>query len=223
MIHVHTKIKRPDKELIDAFKDISSATTYEAAGRIGSVSPNIKPLKRDVKLLGTVMTVKCFPRDNLMLHKALQIAQEGDVLLVSTDNCPDYGYWGGLMTTSAISRKIGGLVIDGCIRDSEEILSMGFPVFCRGTCIRGTIKQNLGLINHQIIFGDMLVNPGDLILGDADGLVIIPQHDIKDVLTAAKKRIAKEEEKEKKLSNGITSVELNDLEKVFRSKGLVEK
>ena len=73
------------------------------------------------------------------------------------------------MTTSAISRKIGGLVIDGCIRDSEEILSMGFPVFSRGTCIRGTIKQNLGLINHQIIFGDVLVNPGDLVLGDADG------------------------------------------------------
>lgn len=175
-----------------------------------------------MKLLGTALTVKCFPRDNLMLHKAIAIAREGDVIIASTDGCADFGYWGGLMSTSAVSRKIAGLVIDGCIRDSEEILEMGFPVFCRGTCMRGTTKKNPGLINHPIIFGDVLINPGDLILGDADGLVAIPAADIEKVLEASKKRIENEIGKEAKLKKGITSVELNKLDNVFESLGMVE-
>ena len=223
MIHVYTKVNKPDKKLVESFKDVSAATAYEAAGRIGSVNPNIKPLKGDVRLLGTAMTVKCFPRDNLMLHKAIEIAEKGDIIVATTDSCSDFGYWGGLMSTSAVSRKIAGLVIDGCIRDSEEILEMGFPVFCRGTCIRGTTKKNLGLINHPIIFGDILINPGDLIIGDADGLVVIPRLDISKVLDASKKRIENEIDKEAKLKSGITSVELNNLDEVFTSLGMVEE
>jgi len=222
VIHIKTRINRPDKKIIESFKDIGAATVYEAAGRIGSISPNIKPLRGDVKILGTALTVKCFPRDNLMLHKAIAIAREGDVIIASTDGCADFGYWGGLMSTSAVSRKIAGLVIDGCIRDSEEILEMGFPVFCRGTCIRGTTKKNPGLINHPLIFGEVLINPGDLILGDADGLVAIPAPDIEKVLEASKKRIDNEIDKEAKLKKGITSVELNKLDKVFESLGMVE-
>lgn len=222
-VHIYTSISRPDKKIIESFKDIGAATVYEAAGRIGSINPNIKPLRQDVKLLGTALTVNCFPRDNLMLHKAIAVAGEGDVIVASTDGCPDFGYWGGLMSTSAVSRKIVGLVIDGCIRDSEEILEMGFPVFCRGTCIRGTTKKNPGLINHPLTFGDILINPGDLILGDGDGLVAIPQSAIPKVLEASNKRIENEIDKEAKLKKGITSVELNKLDKVFESLGMVEE
>ena len=223
MAHVITCVSRPNRSLIEAFRDLGAATVYEAAGRSGSVDPAIKPLARGVRLLGPALTVRCHPRDNLMLHKALQIAQAGDVLVAATDGYPQAGYWGGLMATSAMARKLGGLALDGCIRDSEEILSMGFPIFCRGTCIRGTTKSVLGSVNHPILFGEVVVNPGDLVLGDDDGLVIIPQANIETVLAAARKRVESEKQKAAVLAGGVSSVEFNKLEPVFRSLGLVEE
>jgi 4-hydroxy-4-methyl-2-oxoglutarate aldolase len=209
--------------LIEAFRDLGAATVYEAASRSGSVDPAIKPLARGVRLLGPALTVRCHPRDNLMLHKALQIAQQGDVLVAATDGYPQAGYWGALMATSAVARRVGGLAIDGCIRDSAEILRMGFPIFCRGTCIRGTTKSVLGSVNHPILFGEVIVNPGDLVLGDDDGLVIIPQANIETVLAAARKRVESEKQKAAVLAGGVSSVEFNKLEPVFRSLGLVEE
>jgi 4-hydroxy-4-methyl-2-oxoglutarate aldolase len=223
MAHVTKSVSRPDRRLIEAFRDLGAATVYEAAGRCGSVDPAIKPLARGVRLLGPALTVRCHPRDNLMLHKALQIAQEGDVLVAATDGYPQAGYWGGLMATSAVARKLGGLAIDGCIRDSSEIIEMGFPVFCRGTCMRGTTKGTLGSVNDTILFGEVLVSPGDLVLGDDDGLVIVARKDIEQVLAAARKRVENEQQKAAALERGASSVELNKLEPVFRSLGLVEE
>jgi 4-hydroxy-4-methyl-2-oxoglutarate aldolase len=223
MAHVITGISRPDRKLIEAYRGLGAATVYEAAGRVGSVHPAIKPLARGVRLLGPAVTVLCHPRDNLMLHKALQIAQEGDILVASTEGYPDAGYWGGLMATSAIARKLGGLAIDGCVRDSEEIVGMGFPVFCRGTCMRGTTKGILGSVNLPIMFGEVVVSPGDLVLGDDDGLVIVARADIEKVLAASRKRVENEKQKSAALSAGTSSVELNKLEPVFRSLGMVEE
>ena len=223
MVHVFTQVPRPDRKLVEAFKDLGAATVYEAAGRRGSVDPRIKPLARGIRLLGPALTVECHPRDNLMLHKALQIAQKGDVLVASTHGYSEAGYWGGLMAGSAIARQLGGLVIDGCVRDSTEILEMDFPVFCRGTCIRGTTKGILGRVNHPILFGEVVVKPGDLVLGDDDGLVIIARAEIEAVLKAAQERVAKEIRKASELAKGLSSVELNKLEPIFRSLGLVEE
>ncbi len=223
MAHVLTKFTRPERKLIEAFAGLGVATVYEAAGRVGSVHPAIKPLARGVRLLGPAVTVRCHPRDNLMLHKALQIAQEGDVLVATTDGYPEAGYFGGLMATSAMARKLGGLAIDGCVRDSEEIIRMGFPIFCRGTCVRGTTKGVLGTVNLPIQFGEVRVQAGDLILGDDDGLVVIPQPDIQKVLEASRKRVAAEEQKAVVLAGGVSSVEFNKLEPVFRGLGLVEE
>jgi 4-hydroxy-4-methyl-2-oxoglutarate aldolase len=223
MVHVFTQIQRPDRKSVEAFKDLGVATVYEAAGRKGSVDPRIKPLAGGIRLLGPVITVECHPRDNLMLHKALQIAEKGDVLVVSTQGHPDAGYWGGLMTGSAVARGLGGLAIDGCVRDSMEILKMAFPVFCRGTCIRGTTKGVLGRVNHPLLFGEVVVNPGDLILGDDDGLVIVARAEIETVLKAAQDRVAKELKKAAELATGVSSVDLNKLEPVFQSLGMVEE
>jgi 4-hydroxy-4-methyl-2-oxoglutarate aldolase len=223
MVHVVTKVTRPDRKLVDAFKDLAAATVYEAAGRRGSVDPGIKPLGRGIRVLGPALTVECHPKDNLMLHKALQIAQEGDVLVASTQGYPDAGYWGGLMATSAMARQLGGLVIDGCVRDSAEILEMGFSVFCRGTCMRGTVKGTLGRVNHPIVFGEVVVKPGDLVLGDDDGLVIVTRAEMEAVLKAARERVAKEVKKAAELAKGVSSVELNKLNKVFESLGLTEE
>ena len=223
MVHVFTQVPRPDRKLVEAFKDIGAATVYEAAGRRGSVDPRIKPLARGIRLLGPAFTVECHPKDNLMLHKALQIAEKGDILVASTQDYPEAGYWGGLMAGSAIARQLGGLVIDGCVRDSTEILEMRFPVFCRGTCIRGTTKGILGRVNHPILFGNVLVNPGDLVLGDDDGLVIVEREEIEAVLKAAQERDAKEEKKAAALAKGVSSVELNNLDRNFQALGLVEE
>ena len=223
MEHVFTRISRPDPKLVEAFRDLGAATVYEASGRRGSVDPRIKPLARGIRVLGPALTVECHPKDNLMLHKALQIAQKGDVLVASTQGYPDAGYWGGLMATSAMARQLVGLVIDGCVRDSAEILEMGFPVFCRGTCMRGTVKGTLGRVNHPIVFGEVVVKPGDLVLGDDDGLVIVARAEMEAVLKAARERVAKEVNKAAELAKGVSSVELNKLDKVFESLRLVEE
>jgi len=223
MVHVFNQVPRPDPKLVEAFKDLGAATVYEAAGRRGSVDPRIKPLAGGIRLLGPAFTVECHPKDNLMLHKALQIAQKGDVLVVSTQGFSEAGYWGDLMAGSAVARQLGGLAIDGCVRDSAEIIEMGFPVFCRGTCIRGTVKNTLGRVNHPLLFGEVVVKPGDLVLGDDDGLVIVDRAEIEAVLKAARERAAKEVNKRSELAKGVSSVELNKLEPVFRSLGLVEE
>jgi len=223
MAHVITKFNRPSADLLSEFKNFGAATVHEAAGRIGSVDPVIKPLGKGMRLLGPALTVRCFPKDNLMLHKALQIAQPGDIIVASTDGYPNAGYFGDLMATSAKALKIGGLAIDGTVRDGAEIIDMGFSVFCRGTCMRGTVKNTLGLVNHAILFGEVVVNPGDLVIGDDDGIVIIPQNKMEDVLEASRQRVAKEEDKASALSQGITSVELNKLDQVFERLGLTEE
>ncbi|UCE53515.1 MAG: 4-carboxy-4-hydroxy-2-oxoadipate aldolase/oxaloacetate decarboxylase [Desulfobacterales bacterium] len=222
MAHVITQIQRPPEKLVAQFKDFGAATVYEAAGQIGSVDPSIKPLSKNMRLLGAALTVRSHPKDNLMLHKALQIALPGDIIVAATDSYPNAGYFGDLMATSAMARQIGGLAVDGCVRDSSEIIEMGFPVFCHGTCMRGTVKQTLGSVNQSILFGDVVVNPGDLVLGDEDGIVIIPQSKMKAVLEATRLRVKKEKEKAAALKQGVSSVEYNKLDQVFQNLGLVE-
>jgi 4-hydroxy-4-methyl-2-oxoglutarate aldolase len=223
MIHVRTKIQRPPQELIEKFKPISVATVYEASGRKGFVNPKIKPIFRGMKLCGPAFTVQTVPGDNLMLHKALEKTQEGDIIVATVGDEYEYGYWGDLMSVQAKAKKLGGLAIDGCIRDSEEIIEMGFPIFSRGLAIRGTVKASLGLINYPINFGGTVVNPGDIILGDDDGIVIVRYEDCKEVLAKSKERVQKEEVKAKALMNGVTSVKYNNLDKIFESLNLREE
>lgn len=223
MVHVRKNFERPSKEIIEAFSKQASATVHEASGRKGPVASAIKPIAKGIKICGPALTVQCAPGDNLMLHKALEIAQPGDVIVATTNGGYEYGYWGGLMATSAIARNLGGLAIDGCIRDSEEIINMGFPIFARGFSIRGTVKNTLGLINYPTVFGGIMVEPGDLILGDDDGIVVVKRSECEEMLEKSIKRVKAEEEKTKILQSGISSVEYNKLTEVFAKLGLVEE
>lgn len=223
MIHVIRKIDRPSQELIKEFSTLASATVHEASGRKGYIDYDINPIRSGIKVCGPAFTVQCAPGDNCMLHKALERAQPGDVLVASVGGAYDYGYFGDLMATSAIAKGLGGLCIDGCIRDSAEIIASGFPVFTRGFCIRGTAKGTIGLINYPTVFGGQTIFPGDLILGDDDGLVVVRHAEIDFVLTKAKERVAKEIEKEAVLKSGVSSVEFNKLGLIFESAGLVEE
>lgn len=223
MIHIRNKFERPSKELMERFSKLGSATVHEASGRKGAVDPAIKPIRRGLRVCGPAFTVQCAPGDNLMLHKALEKAQPGDVLVAAVSGYPEGGYFGGLMAVSAVARRLGGLAIDGCIRDSEEIIAMGFPIFARGCCIRGTSKSVAGLINHPTVFGGIVVQAGDLILGDDDGLVTIARAEVESVLEKALQRVEAEVKKSDQLRSGISSVELNKLGKVFEALGLVEE
>jgi 4-hydroxy-4-methyl-2-oxoglutarate aldolase len=223
MIHVITSIPRVSKEIVEKFRKISVATVYEASGKKGFVDSKIKPLANGIKICGPAFTVQCSPGDNLMLHKALAISCSGDVIVATVGNEYDYGYWGDLMATQAQVKGLEGLAIDGCVRDSEDMIEQGFKVFCRGTCIKGTVKKTLGLINYPINFGGVTVSPGDLILGDDDGMVIVKHEECAEVLVKSLERVQKEKVKTQALKSGVTSVEYNKLDEVFKSLGLIEE
>lgn len=223
MIHVITSIPRPSKRIIDHFSLIPVATVYEASGKKGFIDSKIKPLAKGMKICGPAFTVQSAPGDNLMLHKALEKAQKGDVIVATVGHAYEYGYWGDLMAIQALVKGVAGLAIDGCVRDSEEIIQKGLTVFCRGTSIRGTAKKTLGLVNYPVNFGRTTVNPGDLILGDDDGMVVVQYAECEEVLKKSLERVQKEEVKTQALKEGMTSVKYNKLDEIFTSLNLKEE
>lgn len=223
MTHVLKAVQKIDKSVLEAFRNLDVATVYEASGRKGYVDCAIKPAAPGDRICGIAYTVQCAPGDNLMLHKALQRAPAGSVLVATVGGAYEFGYWGGMMATAAQARGLAGLAIDGCVRDSAEIARMGFPMFCRGFAIRGTVKTTLGIINYPVNFGQATIFPGDLILGDRDGMVVVKAVDCADVLEKSLKRVQFEEGKAAQLESGVSSVELNSLDKVFESLGLEEE
>jgi 4-hydroxy-4-methyl-2-oxoglutarate aldolase len=223
LVHVRTKIDRVAPELVEQFKKHTSATIHEASGRKGYIDYRIKPIAGGMKVCGPAFTVQCPPGDNMMLHKALEKARPGDVSVAVVGGAEDYGYFGELMATSALARQVGGLVIEGCIRDSADIIEAGFPIFSKGFCIRGTVKGTLGLVNYPTVFGGLTVNPGDLIAGDDDGLVLVRREDAAEVLKKTEERVAKETDKAKVLASGVSSVEFNKFGPLFEAAGLIEE
>ncbi len=223
MIHVRTKIQRPDAKLVEAFKKHATATIHEASGRKGYIDCKIKGIAKGMRICGPAFTCQCAPGDNMMLHKALERAQPGDVIVATVGGAEEFGYFGDLMATSALARKVAGLAIEGCVRDSEEIIEAGFPIFSKGLCIRGTGKGTLGLINYPTVFGGISINPGDLIVGDDDGMVLVRLADCEEVLAKTEDRVSKEDAKAKTLASGVSSVEFNKFGPMFEAAGLVEE
>lgn len=223
MIHVLTKVERCGADIAEGFRNQSSATVHEASGRKGYIDSRIKPIRAGMRVCGPVMTVQCAPGDNMMLHKALELALPGDIIVAACAGAEQYGYFGDLMATSAMANNVGGLAIEGCVRDGEDIIRMGFPVFSTGLCIRGTGKGTLGLINYPLMFGGTAVCPGDLILGDDDGLVVVARADCAEVLGKVQARVEKEKIKRAALATGVSSVEYNRFGPLFEAAGLVQE
>lgn len=222
MVNVITKIERPDKEIVAQFEKEAPATVYEAQGKIGAMMSDIKPIYSGMKICGPVITVQCHPGDNIMLHKAIAIAQPGDVLVVHV-GYSEAGYWGEVLTTAAQARGVGGLVMDGSVRDGLAIKKHKFPVFSKGLCMKGTVKETLGFINYPIMCGNVLVNPGDIILGDDDGIVVVPKEKAQETLKKSQDREKNEQIMMEKLALGkLTTLELLGLDKVLKAKGLQE-
>ena len=198
---------RLDPGLLAAARELDAATLHEAAGKIGVLPPAIKPVVQGFKICGTAVPVQCPGGDNLWLHRALSEAQAGDVLVVHVSGQYEHGYWGEIMSTAAKARGLAGLVIDGCVRDVTLLENIGFPVFARGLCIRGTSKDfsARGWINAPTLFDDVTVHAGDLIVGDADGLVCIPRAHIPAAIDAARQRATREAAECLQLANGAMS------------------
>lgn len=197
-----------DPSLLKIVSAIPSATLHEAMGKTGALPSAIKPLNEDMKLCGTALTVKTMPGDNLLLHRALAKASSGDVLVVNVSNHYQAGYWGEIMTVAAQQRGVAGLVIDGCVRDAEAIEALGFPLFCRGLCIRGTTKFGRGSLNQPLIIGDTFIEPGDIIVGDRDGLVAVPRERLQAAIDNAKLREQKEAATMAELRKGRTTLDI---------------
>lgn len=183
-------LTRVDARHVERARGLSSATVHEAGGKIGVLPSAIKPVHAHFRVCGPAVTVQSPPGDNLWLHYAIYAAQPGDVLVVQVGERYDHGYWGEVMSTAAKARNLGGLVIDGCVRDYLLLDEVGFPVFARGQCIRGTGKDRgaIGWVNAPLLMGDLIVKPGDLIIGDDDGVVAVPALRAEAVIAASEAR-----------------------------------
>jgi 4-hydroxy-4-methyl-2-oxoglutarate aldolase len=224
MYHVINKIERVSVEVVRRALEsgIGAASLHEAAGRIGAMAAYIKPIYSGMRVCGSAYTVECHPGDNLVLHKAIAAAQPGDVLVVDSDG-HEGGPLGEVMATGARAREIAGLVIDGHVRDGLAIKAMNWPVFARGLSMKGTLKAALGTINHTISCGGVVVNPGDLVLGDDDGVVVIPREMAADVVDKAIAREEHEAEACKTLCAGTVGWELFGFKAKAAELGLSEE
>lgn len=187
-------MRRPaNSSALESLRELGAATVYEAQGAFDN---GLKPLDPASRLVGPALTVDLRPADNLMLHSALLKAQPGDVLVVDAKGLLEAGPWGDVLTEAAMARGVAGLVIHGAVRDADEIVRIGFPVFCRGLSIKGTGKHQPGQLNVPLCIGDAVVHPGDIVVGDRDGLVMVARDDVERVVASAQAR----EEKEARLS-----------------------
>ncbi len=204
------EITRPDPALVKRAATFPTSTLHDAAGKIGALPAVIKPMAPSFKICGPAITVHSPPADNLWLHRALYLAKPGDVLVVYVSGHYEAGYWGEVMSTAARTRGLNGLVIDGKVRDGDLLEEKGFPVFARGLCIRGIGKDfgARGWINAPLLIDDVVVHAGDLVVGDTDGVVVIPQARISETLDAAQQREEFEAGIMRRLESGETTLDM---------------
>lgn len=197
-------------EILAEAAKLATSTLHEAADKIGALPAAIKPIAPGMRVCGPAFPVKGPPLDNLWLHYALDEAKPGDVIVADVGGLYEGGYWGEVMATGAVGRKLGGLVINGCVRDGNELAEMGWPVFARGLAMRGTYKDHgaNGLIGVPVPVGDVVVSPGDLVVGDTDGVVVIPADLAEEAIAASKAREAREADLMEKLRTGKSTVEI---------------
>ncbi len=215
-------IRRTERALVAAYRGIGVATVHECIGRetANAMDAGIKPLAPEMRISGPAITVECFPNDNSTVHVAMTLCKPGDVLVVNGHGVAS-GMLGAQMAYQCVLKKLGGLVIDGGVRDSTEIKRMGFPCFSRHVNPQGTGKGTLGSINVPIQCGGVSVSPGDLVLGDEDGVVVVPRARAKDVLARSRERDKKEKAERALYRQGKNSVELLGLGKLLEGKNVV--
>jgi 4-hydroxy-4-methyl-2-oxoglutarate aldolase len=208
---VYSKIRRPDPEVMKLLGKLGTATVHEAQGRVGLMKPYMRPIYASAKIGGPAVTVSCTPGDNLMIHAAVEVCQAGDVLVVTTTADSTDGMFGELLASSLRARGVAGLIIDAGVRDVADLTTMDFPVWSRAVSAQGTVKATAGWVNIPVVCAGALVNPGDVIVGDVDGVVVVPYEDAAEVAKASDQRCIKEENNRQRLKAGELGLDMYGL------------
>ncbi|MET8898271.1 4-carboxy-4-hydroxy-2-oxoadipate aldolase/oxaloacetate decarboxylase [Streptomyces albogriseolus] len=217
---VHRTVDRADPAAVEALSRFGVATVHEAMGRLGLMRPYIRPVYEGAKLCGTAVTVLLQPGDNWMLHVAAEQVREGDVVVAGCTTESEDGFFGELLATSLRARGARGLVIDGGCRDVDDLRRMDFPVFSRAVNAKGTVKATLGSVNVPVVVANALVDPGDVIVADADGVVVVPSARAAEVAEASARREAAEEGKRKRFQAGELGLDMYGMREPLAELGL---
>lgn len=217
---IFRQIPRPPADSVKVLGDLGVATVHEAQSRLGLMRPYMRPIYPAAKIAAPAVTVACHPGDNLMIHAAVEVCQPGDVLVVTTFSESTDGMFGELLATSLRAHGVVGLVIDAGVRDVADLTEMGFPVWSKAISAQGTVKSTAGSVNVDVVCAGALVHPGDVIVGDIDGVVVVPREMAAEVARLGKQRLEKEKRNRESLRSGELGLDLYGLRAKLKELGV---
>lgn len=213
-------IPRAERTVIEALGRMGTATVHEALGRRGFVGPHLRPIQEGARLAGSAITVSCHPGDNLMLHAAVEVCEEGDVMVVTNTAPSTHGMLGELLATSLMTRGVRALMIDAGVRDTAELRQMAFAVWSHAVSCEGTLKAAPGSVNVPVVLGAQLVRPGDVVCADDDGVVVVPRKEAAWARDQAEARVTREDATRARLAAGELGVEIYGLRPLLEELGV---
>ncbi|MFJ7647103.1 4-carboxy-4-hydroxy-2-oxoadipate aldolase/oxaloacetate decarboxylase [Lysinibacillus sp. NPDC097279] len=219
--YVVRNIERPSKAILDAYNKLDVSTVYEAQGKQGILDPELKPILKNTMIVGPAVTVVCPAGDNLMIHAAIEVVKPGDIVVITTEGNNVIGMVGELIVTALMKKGAKGIIMDSGIRDVRQIRDMGFPIWTREVLSQGAQKGRGGWVNAPAVCAGILIHPGDLIMADDDGVVVVKKEDFESSLKLSQARVAKEAGTIEKIESGQISLDFYNLRPVLASEGVV--